>query len=406
MPPPVPVPDAQRGRDLCHLAFRQTLDLLRVTDGALEDLCRECPQGLELDALVIRALNEMALGETAKDTRAPSHVFLIHGPAPSYTGILYRLETAGYHAMGGALRLTPEEFEFTQTGQHDVALSNAADEGSSEAQYQSRFPTPLLQALGGAVHNYIAYRIAGDWAGALVAINYPDRATRYEAQVLSALAITLGSLWTLTARIGQVEESFLYLVGALARASEVNDEVTGDHILRASRCAELLARKVGCSREQSRVIGYSAQLHDVGKLHTPGQLLRKPGPLDPAEVAVMHQHTLQGEKIIGTSPRLQVARRIAGSHHENWDGSGYPRGLAGTEIPLEARVVKVVDVYDALRAERPYKPPLSHEQACEILFRGDHRTDPVRHFDPDMLAVFREIHQEFRHIHAEIPPWP
>ena len=406
MPPPSSATAPQRGRDLCHLAFRQTLDLLRVTDGALEDLCTECPQAPGLDTLVIRALNEMALGERAEGTRAPSHVFLIHGPAPSYTGILYRLEKFGYQAMTGALPVPMEAFAFTGAGNDEVTLSNPEDEGVAGDEYQGRFPSQLRQALGSEIRNYIAYRIAGDWAGALVALNYPGRASRYEAQVLSALAITLGSLWTLTARISQVEESFLYLVGALARASEVNDEVTGDHILRVSRCAEMLARKVGCSPEQARSIGYSAELHDVGKLHTPSQILRKPGPLTAPEEEVMRQHTVQGEKIIGTSPRLQVARRIAGNHHENWDGSGYPRGLAGTEIPLEARLVKVVDVYDALRAQRPYKPPLSHEEACQVMQRGDQRTDPARHFDPDILAAFREIHQEFRRIHVEILPWP
>jgi putative nucleotidyltransferase with HDIG domain len=406
MPPPHPTVIPQRGRDLCHLAFRQTLDLLRVTDGALEELCTECLQVAGLDTLVIRALNEMALGERAEGTRAPAHVFLIHGPAPTYTGILYRLEKTGYRPVTGALPVPVEEFRFTATGSNEVTLSNPEDEEISIAEYQRRFPPHLVQALGDEVRNYIAYRIAGDWAGALVALNYPGRATRYEAQVLSALAITLGSLWTLTARIGQVEESFLYLVGALARASEVNDEVTGDHILRVSRCAEALARKLGCSPEQARTIGYSAQLHDVGKLHTPGHILRKPGPLTAPEEEVMRQHTVQGEKIIGASPRLQVARRIAGNHHENWDGSGYPRGLSGEEIPLEARLVKVVDVYDALRAQRPYKPPLSHEQACQVMQQGDRRTDPARHFDPEILAAFREIHQEFRRIHVEVLPWP
>jgi putative nucleotidyltransferase with HDIG domain len=360
-----------------------------------------------LDALVIRALNEMALGEGGQKTRAPSHVFLIHGPAPTYTGILYRLEeNKGYVSVTGAIPVEPSVLTFAGVSLGGVALSNFEEEPVSRDEYKKRFPSQFHEALGGEVHNYLAHRIAGDWAGALMAINYPERATRYEGQVLSALAITLGSLWTLTARINQVEEAFLYLVGALARASEVNDEVTGDHILRVSRCAEALARKIGCSPEQARTIGYSAELHDVGKLHTPGHILRKPGPLNAEEGKLMREHTTQGEKIIGTSPRLQVARRIAGNHHENWDGSGYPRGRAGAEIPLEARVVKIVDVYDALRAQRPYKPPLSHEQACEVMFRGDERTDPGKHFDPDILTAFREIHGDFRRIHAEVPPWP
>ncbi len=398
-------PEQQRGRDMCHAAFRQTLDLLKVTDEALADLCHQCHRNLDQDALVLRALNEMALEDEEGPTRTPGHVLLVHGADGAMVGTVYRSEPSGYRAVGEPIQLRPGESYAVLAGSEAALRSNQEEEQEGLAAYQERFHEDVRRAIGEPIRNFITYRIAGTLPGAIVAFNYPRGATRYEAQVLAALAITLGSVWTLASRVADVEEAFLYLIGALARASEVNDEVTGDHILRVSRYAEALAQATGFTRDEARTLGYSAQLHDVGKIHTPSQILRKAGPLDPEETRVMRQHALAGEKIIGASPRLVMARRIAGGHHENWDGSGYPRGLAGDAIPREARIVKVVDIYDALRSERPYKPPLSHDEACRIIVRGDERIDPRRHFDPSVLQAFCDIHGEFQLIHAEIQPW-
>jgi HD-GYP domain-containing protein (c-di-GMP phosphodiesterase class II) len=392
----------QRGRDLCHQAFRQTLDLLRVTDEALGELCHPYPRLPDLDGLLLRALNEMALGEQDMGIRSPGYLFLVHGTPPNLRGTVYAFAPAGYQPAGPAFALDAERSYAYSATNGEVVVSNADAEEISLEQYQTRFHPAVREAVGEPIRNFVTYRIAGDQPGAIIAFNYPGGATRYEAQVLSALAITLGSLWTLSSRVGQVEEAFVYLVGALARASEVNDEVTGDHIIRVNRYAETLALACGYGTEEAKTIAYSAELHDVGKIHTPRELLLKPGPLTLEETAVMREHALQGEKIIGKSQRLAPARRIAGGHHENWDGSGYPRGLAGQAIPREARLCKVVDVYDALRSERPYKDAMSHEEACRVLLVGDGRTIPDRHFDPEILDTFRRIHTEFQLIHAEI----
>lgn len=395
---------SQRGRDPCHLAFRQTLDLLKVTDEALEELCHQCPRLPDLDGLVVHALNEMASAEGHEGTRAPSHVFVVHGQPPILTGTVYAVGGNAYGPAVGPFKLDAKHSYAYSAASETVLVSNADEDVSGPEEYQARFHPTVREAVGAPIRNFVTYRIAGDRPGAIIAFNYPGRATRYEGQVLSALAITLGSLWTLASRVAQVEESFLYLVGALARASEVNDEVTGDHILRVSRYAETLALAAGYGPEEAKTIAYSSQLHDVGKIHTPRELLQKPGPLTPQEMEPMRQHALQGEKIIGTSPRLAMARRIAGAHHENWDGSGYPRALAGEAIPREARLCKIVDVYDALRSERPYKPALSHDESCRALLEGDSRTRPDRHFDPELLRIFRRIHADFQRIHAEIQP--
>jgi HD-GYP domain-containing protein (c-di-GMP phosphodiesterase class II) len=200
---------------------------------------------------------------------------------------------------------------------------------------------------------------------------------------------------TISALQRETEAAFKLSVHLLARAAELHDEVTGNHILRVNEYAYALARAAGQPAAWCAEIRYSAQLHDVGKMSIDAAVLRKKGALDPAEWTEMRRHPLYGYEILRQSPRLAMAADIARCHHEKWDGSGYPAGLAGEAIPLAARIVAVVDVYDALRAPRPYKEGLSHEEACRVLLDGDARTRPAEQFDPALLALFRTHHAAF-----------
>jgi HD-GYP domain-containing protein (c-di-GMP phosphodiesterase class II) len=155
---------------------------------------------------------------------------------------------------------------------------------------------------------------------------------------------------------------------------------------------------LGLSSDLVDVISYSAQMHDVGKIKIPASILLKEGSLTREEKELMMMHPVYGEKILGDSPRLHVAREIALSHHENWDGSGYPNGLAGEDIPVAGRIVKIADVYDALRSKRSYKGPLSHQESLRVFREGDERIDPGAHFDPVLLKTFFQI----EHIFAKI----
>lgn len=196
----------------------------------------------------------------------------------------------------------------------------------------------------------------------------------------------------------ETEEAFMVSVALLARAAELHDEDTGNHILRVNEYAYALAQWAGCARGFCQEIRYSAALHDVGKMSVDQAILHKKGRLDPTEWAEMQKHSFYGYEILAASDRLKMAADIAYGHHEQWSGGGYPRGLRGAEIPLAARVVAVADVYDALRSKRPYKPPFSHEKAVEIMTRGDDRINPAEHFDPRLLALFAERHQAFDEI--------
>lgn len=193
----------------------------------------------------------------------------------------------------------------------------------------------------------------------------------------------------------QTEEAFLLSVGLLARAAEIHDEGTGNHIVRTNEYSYFIAQHLGLSRDFCDEIHYSAQLHDVGKMSVDQAVLKKKGRLDDNERAEMDRHTTYGHQILRDSPRLQLAAEIALNHHEKWAGSGYPNGLAGTDIPLSARIVQVADIYDALRSERPYKKGFSHAQTTDIILNGDDRLDPREHFDPQLIELFADTHAGF-----------
>lgn len=188
-------------------------------------------------------------------------------------------------------------------------------------------------------------------------------------------------------RVEELLETRLQIVQTLGLAAEYKDNETGLHVIRMSRYTQLLARAAGFSEADAERILHAAPMHDVGKIGIPDAILRKPGKLDADEWQVMQTHAAIGGRIIGQhdSGLLKMAHDIAVSHHEKWDGSGYPGGLAGTDIPIEARMVAIADVFDALTSERPYKKAWPVEQAVQLL-----RDEAGKHFDPELVLLFIE----------------
>jgi putative two-component system response regulator len=181
-------------------------------------------------------------------------------------------------------------------------------------------------------------------------------------------------------------EAHLNTIMRLAAVAEYRDADTGEHIQRVSRCSEVTAAALGLDPGQVELIKYASPMHDVGKVAIPDAILLKPGDLTPPQRAIMQRHTVVGAEILGDRPDpiLVVAREVALTHHERWDGQGYPRGLQGDAIPLSGRIVGLVDVFDAIVSRRCYKQACSLDTALSII-----EGDTGSHFDPAVAAAFK-----------------
>jgi response regulator RpfG family c-di-GMP phosphodiesterase len=203
---------------------------------------------------------------------------------------------------------------------------------------------------------------------------------------------------TVAARTAELEEAIAELsrsrretIARLMRALEMRDGDTGAHVDRIGALAESLSRWIGIDPERAQSIGLAARMHDIGKIGVPDRVLLKPGPLDPHERREIERHPLIGREILFGSDTelLQLATAIAATHHEWFDGSGYPFGVSGEEIPVEGRIAAIVDVFDALHSERCYRPALAPEEALAVM-----RAGRGTQFDPQLLDVFLGHYEE------------
>ena len=331
-----------------------------------------------------------------------------NGPAAKPTSIILGVEEDdshchfyGYSFENGKMHRTPLELpektcspSSVGTGAPAVNYYNSLElEDSPYAKFVKH-----LEETGTPVDNMVSYASP---SLSLYALNYKTDVSSYEATVLESLVMQALFLKSLSEQVAETEDAFNYTVFSLARAAEIQDEDTGDHILRVGAYCATLAEKLKMSDRFTRNIRVQATLHDIGKLHTSRDILQKPGKLDKTEWHEMKKHTLYGAQIIGEHQRFGMGKTIALTHHEKFDGTGYPNGLKGEQIPMEGRIMAVADTYDALRSLRVYKPSFGHDDACRIILEGDDRTIPV-HFDPDVLDLFKENEGEFEEIYEEI----
>ena len=222
----------------------------------------------------------------------------------------------------------------------------------------------------------------------------------------------------------QLERARLDVVWRLAKAAELRDAQTGNHVIRVALASRAIALTLGLSRQFVQLLAIAAPLHDIGKIGIPDSILLKPGKLTPEERRVMEEHTIIVAEILAPSPTnvawfssyiapgshlddqeanqfLAMASSLALSHHERWDGTGYPHALAGEHIPIEARILAVCDVWDALRSERPYKRALGEAETLDIM-----RAERGTHFDPVVYDAFERSARALREIRADFADEP
>jgi len=217
-----------------------------------------------------------------------------------------------------------------------------------------------------------------------------------------------------TDQVKEISDAQLATILALAKLAECRDEETGNHLLRVQRYCQALAEKLAGNGALGTAIDdqfiedifHASPMHDIGKVAIPDSILRKPGALTAEEFEIMKKHPMVGANALASvmekypNEFVQMGMELAGAHHERWDGSGYPHGLAGDAIPLSGRITMLADQYDALRSARPYKPAFDEAKTYTIITEGDGRTMPG-HFDPHVLEAFRSCRSIFEKIHDE-----
>ncbi len=362
-------------------------EMRSLTDFLDRSMAEFDPLSFELFSHLELMLRELLSVAPDSPLHHPSHLLIIRQDSERFVGHLY------FHE-GDQMVRDDEQIVFMNTDNHyaintgisDVVYANLDLAHGSLEEFQEHFH-PRVRELVGTIQSYATYR-----GGATAVIGFFKEGSidHNDATIVKGIAIVAESLHRIATQSCQIEEAFIYTMDALARASEANDEDTGSHIVRLNEYACALATEMKMSEEFIRTIHYSAQMHDVGKIHIHPDILKKPGKLTDQEFRAMQAHPAYGAKILGESSRMKMAADIAQYHHERYNGGGYPFGISGDEIPLAARIVSIADVYDALRQQRVYKPAFSHEKACQIILEGDGRTEPD-HFDPQVLKAFKAI---------------
>jgi len=231
-----------------------------------------------------------------------------------------------------------------------------------------------------------ADEVEGFEAGAVDYITKPVSPPVVRARVKTHLSLV---------RMEALRASRLEIVQRLGLAAEYKDNETGLHVIRMSHFSRILGIAAGMTEHEADDLLHAAPMHDVGKIGIPDRILQKPGPLDAEEWKIMQGHVTIGAEIIGEHDggMLALARQIALTHHEKYDGSGYPNGLAGEDIPLVGRIVAIADVFDALTSVRPYKKAWTEEEAVNFL-----REQKGRHFDPQLVELFTDQMPAIREI--------
>lgn len=279
-----------------------------------------------------------------------------------------------------------------RTGGTDTVLGGCLDAGAPRVLFHPPHPLPLTPGGPGLPLPWASSLVvplrSDQSALGLLVVGFSSRRDPMSDQIrlMTTIADMAGNAIRRAALHDEMEEAYLQMVLALSNAIDAKDTYTGGHGERLTELAEAVAREMGCSDAECDVVKWGALLHDIGKIGVPDRVLQKPGPLDPADWEEMKRHPEIGARIVEPIKRLRDVAPIIHFHQEKWDGSGYPAGLKGTEIPLGARILAVVDAYGAITDDRVYRKGRSHEEALAEL-----RRSAGTHFDPQVVDALIRV---------------
>ena len=347
--------------------------------------------------IIIKEMLNLVFAQNLFLRNKPSEVWVLSEKKELYESLMFELNNGEYKEKLCIEIKGSNPFNFDIYAANGFCKNFNMDEFSDISFSRKNFPKEIRDNTL-EINNFAGFSIG---KLVVIAMNYKNVVTNYDVGIMKALTINFDLMENIKYKIKELEGAFEYTTNALARAAEANDDTTGKHIKRVNTFAKLLAKELGMDRTFITKIYNAAQMHDVGKINIDKNIISKPGKLTNAEFEEMQKHTVYGETIIGDSEYLKMSAEIARSHHEKYDGTGYPDGKKGDEIPIAARIVFLADIYDALRSQRTYKPEFSHEKTYEIITLGDGRVNP-EHFDPRVLNAFKSIHMDFERAYKEL----
>ena len=375
--------------------INESYDAIDLLSGNIKGLLGSSmsAESFEKDTLITELFN-LVLSKNKFISNKPDQFWIIQQENETYVARLFTRSKNGDFTVNEIIKMeTSLNFAFDISFENGFYKNFFTDEISDIASSSSIFPDTMLKA-SGRIRNFAGFSIDEI---TIIGMNYSHQVSNYDISIIRGITIYFDLINTIKTKVQEIEKSFEYTTSALARAAEVNDDSTGSHIKRVNTFSKLLAEQMGMDREFIKTIFNAAQMHDVGKIYVDKNILTKPGKLTEEEFEDMKRHTIYGEIIIGDSKNLKMSAEIARNHHEKYDGTGYPDGKKGEEIPLAARIVALADIYDALRSKRSYKPGFTHQEAYNIITKGDGRVMP-QHFDPEVLEAFRNIHLDLAEI--------